>query len=42
MACNNSCEKPVVQPTSGSSNGYLIILVLYILLAILLGSYLYY
>jgi len=39
MACNNSCNGPV---TTGSNNSYLIILVLYILLAILLGSYLIY
>ncbi len=40
MACNNSCES-----TCGRTNnncGYLIILVLYILLAILLGSCFYY
>lgn len=36
---NNSCEKP--NCNQGSSN-YLIILVLYILLAILLGSTLFY
>lgn len=33
MSCNSSCEK-----SCGGSNSYLIILVLYILLAILLGS----
>ncbi len=37
----NSCEKPNHQGT-GNNSGYLIVLVLYILLAILLGSTLYY
>ena len=34
----NNCEKPC----QGNNSGYLIVLVLYILLAILLGSTLYY
>ncbi len=34
----NNCEKP----NQGNNSGYLIVLVLYILLAILLGSTLYY
>ncbi|MDD3392573.1 MAG: hypothetical protein PHE54_03455 [Bacilli bacterium] len=38
MACQNSCNS-VPTPCCESNNGYLIILVLYILLAILLGSY---
>lgn len=41
MQGNNSCEKPNHSHSSNNS-GYLIILVLYILLAILLGSTLFY
>lgn len=40
MQSNNQCEKP--SQNYSSNNGYLIVLVLYILLAILLGSTLYY
>ena len=40
MQGNNSCEKP--NHNHQSNSGYLIILVLYILLAILLGSTLFY
>jgi len=46
MACNNehTCGNQCGNPCGGHSNncGYLIILVLYILLAILLGSCIYY
>lgn len=46
MNTNNSCEKTCtnVQPntcTSRGSNGFIILIVLYILLAIILGSRLY-
>ncbi len=47
MACGNSCEKePVAQKPcsntgSNSSNAYVIVLVLYILLAIIIGSCLF-
>lgn len=34
-SCNNSCMKP----RCGSGSGYLLIIVLYILLAIIVGSY---
>ncbi len=34
-SCNNPCSTPT---TCGSGNGFLIIVVLYILLAIILGS----
>ena len=45
MACNNSCGN--VQPVqncgcSGTGNGFVIIIVLYILLAIILGSCFFY
>ncbi len=40
MACGNSCEKePMTQKQcTGSGNAYVIIIVLYILLAIIIGS----
>jgi len=36
-SCNNTCHNQTTKCTTG--NGYLIVLVIYILLAIILGSY---
>ena len=43
MSTNNNCEKVHVQPTCNArgNNGFIILIVLYILLAIILGSRLY-
>ena len=47
MCCNNKCENTTCEPRQncdvnrGNNCHYLIIIVLYILLAIILGSYLF-
>ena len=44
MSCNNSCNNENVRPSCSHSSGtgYIILIVLYILLAIILGSYVRY
>ena len=45
MACGNSCEKSTTTScfnTNRSGNGYVCIVVLYILLAIIIGSFIAY
>jgi len=39
MTTNNSCDTTTYTQNCGSGNGYLIVLVVFILLAIILSSY---